>query len=179
MRAFALVLLVLVLPVPALADAVGPAPADCPSGAQGSTSHYGPNCAPDPCTSDADCAAAHNRPAGRTCGDAALCVETVTHEHWRGNTTVVTSHGPCGAGDTCERGECQRGRFCVGAPPTPPAPPPAEPDPEPAPEAASPPVEPAATDDGGCGVTRGPQPGLPALALAAVALAFARRRRRG
>lgn len=107
----------LLVSAPTHADVVMGPPDDCPSGARGVTSHYGPRCVPDECADDAECAPMDRfavRPAGRVCRPAAFCVHERTVTTRMGTTSSIFDfEGPCAADGTCARGTCQRRRFCV------------------------------------------------------------------
>lgn len=84
---------------PARADVVPEPPMDCLDGTVGETCHGGPYCAPDTCTTDADC------DAGEVCKDTDLCTATIDCGGIDGpapTTEVTASCGEaCPAGDTC------------------------------------------------------------------------------
>lgn len=84
---------------PARADVVPEPPMDCLDGTVGETCHGGPYCAPDTCTTDAEC------DAGKVCKDRDLCTATIDCGGMGGpapTTEVTASCGEaCPAGDTC------------------------------------------------------------------------------
>lgn len=65
----------------AMADVVDPAPEDCPTGSYGTTSHWGPACEANTCSSDTECA------EGDSCVPLGLCVVERT---WGGDTNAYT-----------------------------------------------------------------------------------------
>lgn len=90
------------------ADAVAPAPEDCPPGTHGHTNHLGPHCRPSPCKSDADCS------KGQSCKPHALCVTRRTHQSRRGDTTQVAAKESCTGGRTCpDPATCEPGNYCM------------------------------------------------------------------
>ncbi len=99
----------------AFADAVEGPPDNCPSGAIGTSSHYGPMCTPDLCNDDAECQAQgmFPRPPGRVCRPSQFCVLERTISHPRGDTHLVQFEGPCGADGTCAIGQCRAAKYCV------------------------------------------------------------------
>jgi len=195
--AFALIVLV---PLPAAADALMPAPESCPPGLDARTSHRGPTCGRRRCTRDADCG------EGAACVDAAFCQrEREVPNHRRGGTRITTETGPSCLNAECPeavaiRGrepvpwECRRWRWCEPTVRTPAWDPEAhawtgephvvlpDPEPEPEPEPEPPPAEretaaePEEESAGGCaiGVDGIRAPG--GLALLLLGLTRARRR---
>jgi MYXO-CTERM domain-containing protein len=142
----------------AAADAVAPPPTDCPNGTHGESSHTGPYCAPQTCSSDADCS------GGQTCRELAMCIA----QQACGGLMLDAGpypdggfpppcrfdavHGLCNAGAACTTGTCETRRVCAA--------------PEPS---ASP----------GCGCRAGAGGSIAgALAVIALGLAIAARRRR-
>ncbi len=109
----------------AFADAIEGPPENCPSGALGTSSHYGPMCSPDLCNDDAECQAQgmFPRPPGRVCRPSQFCVLERTISHPRGDTHLTQFEGPCGADGTCAIGQCRAAKYCVDpdAPTTAPA----------------------------------------------------------
>jgi hypothetical protein len=107
----------------ASADAIEGPPENCPSGARGTSSHYGPMCTPDPCNDDAECQAQgmFPRAPGRVCRPSQFCVLERTISHPRGDTQLVQFEGPCGADGSCAIGQCRAAKYCVDpdAPATP------------------------------------------------------------
>lgn len=111
----ALLLLVAWVPSLALADAVGPPPADCPEGSTAVDTCHGPEtCEVADCTNDGECG------AGMRCQERMLCVR----EHCCSGfactmpgmgTRYTHVAGPCGAGGTCGDPSlsCSTGRVCV------------------------------------------------------------------
>jgi len=193
-------LLILLGPLPAAADALPPAPENCPPGLDGQTSHRGPICAPIRCTSDADCG------EGAACADAAFCQrEREVPNPRMGGTMTRTDTGPwcleVGCPEVAATGdegpppwECRRWRWCEPTAPTPAwnpethawtgEPHVAQPAPEPEPEAEAeeeddpqPAAEPPEEDSGGCAV--GVDGTGSSAWLAATAAALIRARRRG
>ena len=98
------------------ADAVPPAPTDCPNGTVGATGHTGPYCAPASCTFDSDCR------EGATCREEALCLGTMScggHlplvDDGFPMCTVETVHGLCESGRACASGTCTTRRVCISS----------------------------------------------------------------
>jgi hypothetical protein len=186
----------LLAPTLAHADLAPPLPEDldCPRGAvgtsppvpEGATDERGrplrpyPYCGATTCTTDADCT------GGRVCStdEIGLCMETI--EAAGGASVRQARERGCEPDGTClnVHSTCERARRCVAAgdaPPTSVAPPPPTSE---APATTTPPptttTEPAPAPEpssGMCAASPGTAPlGALGLAVAAAALAFARRR---
>lgn len=102
----------------ALADAIDPAPYDCPRGSVGQSNHNGAWCQPTICTDDSDCS------SGKVCSEdvIAFCTETRTMDcgglsHWDDDCTETRTmvHHPCGANDGCALGRCETVRRCAAS----------------------------------------------------------------
>lgn len=102
-----LLLIALLLPTAALADAVPGPPENCPRGAAGSTSHEGTWCAPTTCTDDSSCW------EGTCTEDLGLCVTSQQipcggRGGWDPNCTVTqtVAHNTCKTDKDCALGTC-------------------------------------------------------------------------
>lgn len=111
-----IVLLALLVPSLALADAIEPPPDKCPPGAIGESSHEGAWCQPATCVLDGGC------PKGAKCrSGVGLCV-TRSEVPCGGlrppdlepcTTTIIEAHGPCATDVDCPTGSCEVARRCV------------------------------------------------------------------
>ena len=134
-----LVVPLLVLAGPAWADAIGPAPKDCPAGSEGTTSHCGPECQPLPCKSDKDC---RNK---KLCRATRLCIEDgqrppcgrVPMELENKKYPYRVVFGKCPPKKACSRGTCVSAKHCMTPSVAPPPPPKAKPPTAPAPNKAT------------------------------------------
>lgn len=193
MRWLLLVLVTIVAPSGARADAISGPPA-CPPGARGAASHAGQWCAPWPCTSDTEC-------EGGTCRDWRVCTRpAMVHPGGLGGIDRPPSRmelvvGTCDPAVACTGTEepppvfagtfepdaptCTEARVCVPAA-LPPLPPRSTGVPSAIPSSPlSPPPPPPLTAARGCACRAGPTRGSlapPALALAVIALVARRRR---
>jgi uncharacterized protein (TIGR03382 family) len=111
-----LLLIALLLPAVALADAVPGPPENCPRGATGTTSHEGTWCAPTTCASDTDCW------EGRCTQDIGLCVTSQQipcggRGGWDPNCKVTQSiaHRTCRSDKDCATGTCEVASRCAMA----------------------------------------------------------------
>lgn len=117
MRAFAVALTLLVVPTPALADAISSPPDDCAEGSEGIRCHGSPTCRPLACTTDAECG------EGKACQERSLCID----RHCCGGRSCYTTTGQndsafsdhvtatCANGAACAAGDCETRRVCVPA----------------------------------------------------------------
>ena len=117
MRRLAFAFMLLLCPLPAAADAVGPPPSSCPEGSAAVDFCHGPaTCSSLDCETDGDFG------AGEICADRPLCVR----EHCcsgrccaggcGGEPTIYTHvTGPCGSGGTCDAFDttCAMRKVCV------------------------------------------------------------------
>ena len=107
-------LLVTVLHRDARADAVGPAPEDCPAGSFGDSCHGGQFCRPSTCESDAACV------GGETCQEVKVCVGGIQCGggiETADDPPIPTFAGLCKDDGTCDgEASCQPLKQCVGAP---------------------------------------------------------------
>lgn len=102
----------------ARADAVEPPPTNCPDGTVGGSSHSGPYCALDSCSTDTDCA------SGEVCQPTSLCIGTMGcgglqfdsgpypdggHEP---PCMLTTANASCGTA-ACASGTCMERSVCV------------------------------------------------------------------
>lgn len=108
MRAIVLLAFAFVLPTArAFADAVPPAPTECPAGTEGASSHCGPACFALECSTDQPC------PTGSTCKTVAMCVAERTCVGAVSQPYEVTEvTGLCPTG-TCGSGSCEAMAVCV------------------------------------------------------------------
>lgn len=93
----------------ARADVVGPPPESCPPLGTGSTCHGGPYCAPDICTTEADCA------PGQVCRDVSICVGPFDCTSGYGTFTAEQIIGACGA-SCLPPAACATRHVCTPAP---------------------------------------------------------------
>ena len=106
----------------ALADAVPPAPSNCPPGTRGMTNHVFQGCAPANCNTDATCA------SGETCTAYPMCARRWTSDSSRGASYSAVADGPCKEGKCKEGFTCETKPVCVPkdwtptSAPTPPTP---------------------------------------------------------
>jgi MYXO-CTERM domain-containing protein len=146
MRALALssILVAVAWAAPARADAVPPAPKDCPAGTHGVTGHSGAGCVPDACPmgaygamcDDGPCCQVRPCPtapgavcAGGSCEKSRLCVQPKTRRGYAASrrevkhaVTECGNDGGCPEGSTCEALD-----VCVTKPIEPRLPPPPKP----------------------------------------------------
>ena len=97
-------LAILLVAPSALADAVPPAPDDCPEGAAGDTDHGGPHCRPTECTAASECkkrAGYWGKDKSFVCKpDVGLCLKEVdTHQFKR-----MTAMDDCDDDSDCDDG---------------------------------------------------------------------------
>ena len=111
-----LLLIALLLPATASADAVMPPPVRCPRGASGTTSHEGQWCAPTTCTGDSSCW------QGRCTADVGLCVISQQipcggRGGWDPNckVTKTVAHSTCSSDADCAQGTCEVADRCTMA----------------------------------------------------------------
>lgn len=108
--AAALVFVSLLAPVSVSADAVGPAPKDCPVGTEGESCHGGPFCDPDECTDDSKCK------DGKKCQQLKYCVKQIDCAGGWGKGPYYRNEvkGPCGANGACASGgTCTTLKVCL------------------------------------------------------------------
>ena len=103
----------------AWADAVDMPPDNCPTGAEGTSSHSGTWCIPTECSSDDECS---DTPCSEQ--EIGLCVETeedVSCGGWMPDTgepctfTRRTAHGTCTEQSDCAVGTCEFDRRCANS----------------------------------------------------------------
>ncbi|MFO0680963.1 MAG: MYXO-CTERM sorting domain-containing protein [Sandaracinus sp.] len=117
--ALAVVLVLGAIPASAHADAVDLPTVQCPAGSRAQPAHSPREgiCAPETCTTDADCSAG-------TCEEMPLCVVPIQcGRGWDGGPfpdggfpppcSFDTTPAACGADGSCTSGSCQTRRVCV------------------------------------------------------------------
>jgi hypothetical protein len=107
MRAYFLVLSVL-LPALVFADMIPDyPPIQCPAGSYESQSHNGPYCSPSSCKTDSNCQ------NGATCQSQGLCIIS-TKQYGRGGEYTQKSAGEvCNAQKACSSGTCEVVKRCI------------------------------------------------------------------
>jgi hypothetical protein len=163
----------------ARADAIRPAPTDCPTGTLPRSSHAGPHCELAPPCAEGECG------DDMACIEVGVCIREVecgglrppsappcSERHTAGQCDAT---GACPDGATCVRHPMCRPRVLATTPHiAPPALVPSTPPPEPTPAPAAP--APAPEPAGGCSVSSGAS--VSPMILAAALALFLRRARR-
>ena len=112
----AILLLALLLPTAAFADAIGPPPEECPPGSVGQSSHEGQWCEPATCILDTSCdKGAKCRPGVGLCvtHEVVPCGGLYPVEMEPCTTTIDEAHRPCASDADCGQGTCEVARRCV------------------------------------------------------------------
>ena len=106
----ALLVLALLVPAVATADAIGPPPDSCPNGSVGVGSHCGAVCLPRSCgaADDEPCEAGEVCREVRACIDTRSCAGAVSPAYL---VDVMTAR--CDASERCDTGTCEAVHVCV------------------------------------------------------------------